>query len=110
MGTASFVSVATVSALAVGQFKSVVVEGKRLLMCHTESGFHAIDDTCTHDDGPLGDGWLEGEAIECPRHGAKFDVATGTVRCLPAAVPINAYRVKVESDDVQVNVHEVVPR
>lgn len=110
MSTSAFVSVAKVDEITVGQFKSVVVDGKRLLMCHTESGFHAVDDTCTHDDGPLGDGWLEGNAIECPRHGARFDVTTGKVLCLPAAVPINAYRVKVEGDDVKVNLNETVPK
>ena len=62
------------------------------------------------DDGPLADGWLDGTAIECPRHGARFDVTTGKVLCLPAAVPINAYPVKVEGDHVKVNVSEPVPK
>ena len=84
----------------VGEFKSVEVQGKRLLVCHTESGFYAVDDTCTHDDGPLADGWLEGNAIECPRHGARFDVRTGKVVCLPAILPIPTYVVKVEGPDV----------
>ena len=84
--------------------KPVQAEGKRLLICHTESGFYAIDDTCTHDDGPLADGWLEGNDIECPRHGARFDVATGSVRCLPAAVPIHSYPVHVTGEDIAVNV------
>ena len=102
----TFVSVAKVSEIPVGQFKSVEARGKRLLICHAEGGFYAIDDTCTHDDGPLADDWLDGTAIECPRHGARFDVTTGKVVCLPAAVPINAYPVQVEGDDVKVNVSE----
>jgi len=100
----TFVSVAKVSGIPVGQVKPVEVGGKRLLICHTEGGFYAIDDTCTHDDGPLGDGWLDGTAIECPRHGARFDVTTGKVLCLPAAVPVNAYPVKVDGDEIKVNV------
>lgn len=96
--------VATVDEIPVGQFKAVTVGGKRLLVCHTAEGFFAIDDTCTHDDGPLADGWLDGTAIECPRHGARFDVKTGNVLCLPAAVPIHSYPVNVEGDEVQVNV------
>ncbi|MBI4003722.1 MAG: non-heme iron oxygenase ferredoxin subunit [Candidatus Omnitrophica bacterium] len=92
------------SDIPVGQFKQVVVDGKPLLVCHTTDGFYAIDDTCTHDDGPLADGWLEGDAIECPRHGARFDVKTGKVLCLPAAVPIKSYPVKVDGDAIQVNV------
>jgi 3-phenylpropionate/trans-cinnamate dioxygenase ferredoxin subunit len=82
----------------------VQVDGKHLLVCHTSDGFHIIDDTCTHDDGPLADGWLEGNEIECPRHGARFDVRTGKVLCLPAAVNIRSYPVQVEGDQVKVNV------
>ena len=99
----SFVPVAKRDEIPVGQFKPVGVGGKRLLVCRTAEGFYAVDDTCTHDDGPLADGWLEGNAIECPRHGARFDVTTGKVLCLPAAVPIRSYPVKVEGDDVKVN-------
>ena len=106
----TFVTVAKVSDIPVRAFKPVEVEGKRLLVCHAEGGFYAVDDTCTHDDGPLADGWLEDDAIECPRHGARFDVRTGKVLCLPAAVPINSYAVKVEGDEVKVNVNSVVPK
>ena len=96
------VTAAKVHEIPVGQFKPVQVQGKHLLVCHTASGFYVIDDTCTHDDGPLADGWLEGNAIECPRHGARFDVTTGQVLCLPAAVPIHSYPVTVEGDEVKV--------
>lgn len=100
-----FISIAKTSEVPVGGFKPVEVSGKRLLICRTAEGFYAIDDTCTHDDGPLADGWLDGTAIECPRHGARFDVTTGKVLCLPAAVPINSYPVKLEGDDVKVQLH-----
>lgn len=98
------VSVAKASEIPVGQFKPVEVGGKKLLICHTAEGFYAVDDTCTHDNGPLADGFLDGDAIECPRHGARFDVKTGQVVCLPAAVPIRSYAVAVEGDEVKVNV------
>jgi 3-phenylpropionate/trans-cinnamate dioxygenase ferredoxin component len=107
---AGFVTVARTGEIPVGQFKPATVDGRRLLICHAQSGFYAVDDTCTHDDGPLADGWLDGTAIECPRHGAKFDVTTGRVLCLPAAVPINSYQVRVTGDEVQVNVREVLPK
>ena len=100
----SFITVAQAQEIPVGQVKPVTVQGKPLLICHTEAGFYAVDDTCTHDDGSLADGWLDGNAIECPRHGARFDVTTGKVLCLPAAVGINSYPVKVEGEEVQVNV------
>jgi len=95
---------AKASDIPVGQFKQVIVEGKQLLICHTADGFFAIDDTCTHDDGPLADGWLEGSAIACPRHGARFDVKTGKVLCLPAAVPIRSYPVHTEGETIKVSV------
>ena len=98
-----FSTVAKASDIPLGEFKPVEVGGRRLLVCHTDAGFFAVDDTCTHDDGPLADGFLDGNAIECPRHGARFDVASGTVLCLPAAVGIASYGVRVEGDSVQVN-------
>ena len=101
---AQSVAVAKTHEIPVGQFKPVEVGGRRLLICHVPGGFYAVDDTCTHDDGPLADGWLEGKEIECPRHGARFVVATGKVLCLPAAVGITSYPVHVEGDDVKVNI------
>lgn len=105
-----WITVAKTTEIALGKFKDVQAGGKNLLVCHTPSGFHVVDDACTHDDGPLGDGWLDGESIECPRHGAKFDVCNGKVLCLPAAVPINSYKTVVEGDQVKVNISEVIPR
>ncbi|MCZ2127359.1 MAG: non-heme iron oxygenase ferredoxin subunit [Anaerolineales bacterium] len=55
----------------------------------------AISDTCTHDDGPLGDGELRGFNVVCPRHGAEFDVRTGKVMKMPAVVDIPAYPVQI---------------
>ena len=101
---AEFVAVAKASEIPVGQFKTAVVGGKPILICHTAAGFYAVDDTCTHDDGPLAEGWMDGNAIECPRHGARFDVTSGAVLCLPAPVPIKSYPVKVDGDAITVNV------
>ena len=102
----TLVAVAKASEIAVGAFKPVQVGGKRLLVCHTASGFYAIDDTCTHDDGPLADGWLEGNEIECPRHGARFDVTNGRVICLPAAVPVHSYPVTIDGENIKVQVSD----
>ena len=102
--TDEFVIVAKVSEIPVGQFKPVEVQGKRLLICHTAEGFFAIDDTCTHDDGSLADGFLDGHAIECPRHGARFDVRSGAILCLPAAVGIMSYPVQVDGEEIKVQI------
>ena len=97
-----FVRVAKTGEVPLGRCKEVEAQGRFLLICHCEDGFFAVDNTCTHDDGPLGDGWLEGCAIECPRHGARFDVRTGKVVALPAAVPIRSYPVRVEGEEIAV--------
>ncbi|ASR37917.1 bifunctional 3-phenylpropionate/cinnamic acid dioxygenase ferredoxin subunit [Prauserella marina] len=60
---------------------------------HTEDGYYAIDDTCTHQDASLADGWLEGCFVECPLHAAAFDVRTGQPTCLPAKRPVATYPV-----------------
>ena len=55
-----------------------------VVVFHVDGQFYAIDDVCTHDGGPLGEGFLEGFTIACPRHGAKFDIRDGRVLCMPA--------------------------
>jgi 3-phenylpropionate/trans-cinnamate dioxygenase ferredoxin subunit len=61
---------------------------------------YAVEDVCTHDGGQLDQGVLENSTIECPRHGATFDVRTGAALTLPATEPLPTYRVRVEGDDV----------
>ena len=100
----SWVKAASITDVAPGQVKAVVAHGKRLALCHAGDTFYAVDDLCTHDDGPLAEGTLDGLQIECPRHGARFDLRTGEVKCLPAIIPIKSYPVKVEGHDVLVDV------
>lgn len=71
-----------------------------VIVLNVDGEFYCIADLCSHDDGPLGDGPVEGFSIQCPRHGACFDVRTGAVLALPATSPIPTYRVKVENGDV----------
>ena len=100
----SWVKVAVVDDVVPGQVKAVAAQGKRLALCHAGDAFYAVDDLCTHDNGPLAEGALDGLQIECPRHGARFDVHTGQVKCFPAVIPITSYPVKVEGSDVLVDV------
>ncbi|MER7193289.1 bifunctional 3-phenylpropionate/cinnamic acid dioxygenase ferredoxin subunit [Streptomyces flaveolus] len=70
----------------------------------TDDGeLYAIDDTCTHQDASLSEGWLEGCLVECPLHAASFDLRTGLPTCLPARRPVRTHRVSV--DDGVVHVH-----
>ena len=69
-----------------------------------EAGIYAIEDVCTHDDGPVAEGTVEGSAIECPRHGARFDIKTGAVLRMPAVTPIRTFPVRVIGQNVEVEV------
>lgn len=80
------------------------VEGVRIALCNVNGTYYAIDDVCTHDGGALDQGELDGNEIECPRHGARFDVRTGKVTRLPAFVPVETYPVRIEDGKVQVDV------
>lgn len=102
-----YITVAKASDLAPGEVRAVTAGTKRFVLCRVNDEFYALDDLCSHDFGPLGEGELvEGYEIECPRHGARFDVRTGEVTALPATEPISAYRVRVLGDEVQVEVPE----
>jgi 3-phenylpropionate/trans-cinnamate dioxygenase ferredoxin component len=73
-------------------------------VCNVGGEFYAIDDLCTHDGGSLDQGELEDAEIECPRHGARFDVRTGAATQLPAFEPVETHAVRIENDAVQVSV------
>ncbi len=98
----SFKTVAKVSDVAQGRVKVVEVEGKRIALCNVGGTIYAVDDLCTHDNGPLGEGELFNDQIECPRHGARFDVKSGKVTCLPAVIPVKTYEVKIEGEEVKI--------
>ncbi len=101
METLVFVSIAPAN-LTPGQVRVVTHDGWRYAVCNVDGTYHVVDDTCTHDDGPLGEGELDGCAIVCPRHGARFDVRDGRVLSMPAAYPIRAYSTRVEGGQVQI--------
>jgi 3-phenylpropionate/trans-cinnamate dioxygenase ferredoxin component len=83
-----------------GTAKRVEVDGVEVLLCNVDGELYAVEDVCTHDGGPLDQGVLEDSVIECPRHGATFDVRTGAALTLPAIEPLPTYRVRVDGDDV----------
>lgn len=78
-----------------GERLYVEIDGKPIVIFNIAGHFFAIDDFCTHDDGPLGDGLLDGYHIVCPRHGAEFDVRNGKAMLMPAVVDIPSYPLKV---------------
>ncbi|MCL4530050.1 MAG: non-heme iron oxygenase ferredoxin subunit [Chloroflexi bacterium] len=95
-----YVEIAPVSELPNGERLFVEVSDKPIVIFNIAGQLFAIGDVCTHDNGPLGDGMLEGFNIVCPRHGAEFDVRTGKVLELPAVVDIPAYSVQVRDGNI----------
>jgi nitrite reductase/ring-hydroxylating ferredoxin subunit len=87
-----------------GQGRSFKVGTLDLAVFHTEKGFLASSDICSHEHEHLSEGWLEGQVVECPRHGAQFDLKTGEALSLPADEPIPVFDVLLEGDDVKVRV------
>ncbi|WP_165074032.1 non-heme iron oxygenase ferredoxin subunit [Paludisphaera rhizosphaerae] len=100
------VKIAEASELAPGDRKVVEVDGRDVALFRIGDEYYAIDDVCTHDGGPLADGELDGTCIECPRHGARFDVRTGAVLCFPAVEPVPAHPVEVRDDGVYIRLDD----
>ncbi|HEX3220539.1 MAG TPA: Rieske 2Fe-2S domain-containing protein [Candidatus Limnocylindria bacterium] len=87
-----------------GTVRVVQIDGRSLCVGLTEDGeWGAIDNVCTHDGGVLGEGELDGDAVECPRHGGRFDLFSGRVLALPPVRPVQAYEVHVDDGAVVVN-------
>lgn len=99
-----FIEISPASELPNGQRLFVDVGDRPIVIFNIAGQFFAIGDVCTHDDGPLGDGDIEGFNIVCPRHGAEFDVRTGKVMQMPAVVDIPAYPVRVVDGQIQVGI------
>ena len=98
---AEFKRVASVNDLKPGQTKSIEVDGELIALYNVNGNFYATTNTCLHQEGPLGEGTLEGETVTCPWHGWKFNVRTGVSPVVPTA-KIQTYAVKIEGDDILV--------
>jgi len=95
-----FEKVATLDEIPASGRKSVVFDDRAVLVLRVGNDVYAVEDVCSHDGQPLTDGTLEGTSIECPRHGARFDVRSGRPLCMPAVEPIATYEVKVQGNDI----------
>jgi 3-phenylpropionate/trans-cinnamate dioxygenase ferredoxin subunit len=101
-----FVKVATRGELPDGGKKVLDIEGRAVALFHVGDRYYAIDDVCTHDGGPLAEGELIGCEIQCPRHGARFDLNSGRPLCMPAIEPVTVHTVDVRGDDVYVAIQD----
>ena len=102
MGT--FHKVAEAKGLAPGKGMAIEVAGNKIALFNVDGTCYAIADACTHRGGPLAEGSLEGSTVTCPLHGADFDVCTGENLTPPAPAAVTSYNVRVEGDDVEVEI------
>jgi len=100
---AEYVTVAKVSDLAAGSGMVVDVDGKAVALFNVGGTFYAIDNTCRHQGGPLGEGTLEGKVVTCPWHVWEYDVTTGELAA-NRDIKVETYAVQVEGDAVKVAV------
>lgn len=99
---AQFIRVANTTDVPAGTLRSFEVNGERILIANWQGTFFATQDLCTHDNGTLSDGTLVDGQIECPRHGGRFDPATGAATQMPAMFPIRTFPVKIEGENIWV--------
>ena len=80
------------------------LDGRPIVIFNIGGRVLAMEDRCSHDDGPVGEGELNGYVVTCPRHGATFDVRTGKALSLPAVIDIAAYPVRIVDGQVEVGI------
>ena len=100
---ADFVKAAKVEDLSLGNAKVIEVAGRRLALCNVDGEFYALDNTCLHRGGPIGEGSIDGTTVTCPWHGWQYDITTGQAT-MNSNAKLTCYATKVEGDDVLVSV------
>jgi nitrite reductase (NADH) small subunit len=100
---ARFVRVAATTEIPAGQGKTVEVDGKQIAVFNCDGTFYAIDNTCKHQGGPLGEGELDGTVVTCPWHGWTYDVTTGASPD-DESCSVDRYEVKIDGDGVMVGI------
>lgn len=99
-----YIPVGFVEEIKMGERIFIEIDGKPIVILNINGQFYAIADVCSHDDGPVGEGEIEGYDIICPRHGARFDVRTGKVLALPAFVDIPAYPIRLVNNQIEIGI------
>jgi 3-phenylpropionate/trans-cinnamate dioxygenase ferredoxin subunit len=100
------ITVCSVDELAEGQMRLIEADGRKIGVFNCGGELLAIEDRCSHDDGPLAEGEFDAGActVECPRHGSLFDLQSGRPKTLPAYQPVETFEVRVEDGDVKLEV------
>lgn len=102
----STVDVCPLSELPPGAMRLVEIQDLEIGVFNCDGTVYAIEDRCSHDDGPLVEGVLDQASctIECPRHGARFDLKTGKPQTLPAYLPVDTFPVIIDNDMIKLEV------
>ena len=104
--TKTYLDVCAIDDLPLGERLFIQLGEVPVVIMNVNGEYYAIEDVCTHDDGPLGEGEIEDDEIICPRHGARFNLRTGEVLTLPAVIGVNTYPIKIEGDRILIGVEE----
>jgi len=99
----AFVKVAKTAEIPAGSIQEVNVGGKEIAVANVDGKFHAIDNTCLHLGGPLGQGVMEGNLVTCPWHGWQYDVTNGKIPQDPST-GVNCYRLEVRGEEIFIDV------
>jgi len=99
-----FYPVISLDDLIPGERIFIDVDDMGVVIFNIAGDVYAIEDRCTHDDGPLGEGEIEGFEIVCPRHGARFDVRDGRALSLPASEPTRYFPVRIVDNQIEIGV------
>lgn len=100
-----FVYATKITDIVEGQILAFNINETPIALARVNGQIVAFGDVCTHDDGPLAEGEIDGDCVVCPRHGARFNLFNGKA-AFPAAQPIPIYETRIVGDDVQVKVAE----
>ena len=103
---ADFVRVASTSDIPRGQGRMYEVQGRQVAVFNVEGQFHAVDNVCEHQGGPLAEGELDESTctVECPRHGSLFDLRSGRPKTLPAFAPVEPFPGRAEDGQIKLEV------
>ena len=100
MAESGFEKVAEIGDLSPGQMKLVTLGEDEVLLANVEGNYYAIGDTCPHARGALSYGRLDGDQVECPRHGSRFSVVTGVPLSSPASDNVQVYEVRISGQEI----------
>jgi len=101
-----FTKIASLNELSTSKLMRVKKNNYDICLAYVEGTVYAVDDLCTHEDASLAKGSLHGNCIKCPLHGSRFDLTTGQALDEPAKESVNTYAVKIDGDDILVEIND----